>query len=75
MKVIGKRNVSFTTKDGVHIEGTNLFVTYQDQYTEGYATEKVFCSSRITVNHVKLGDEIRVLYNKYGKPDMIEVLK
>lgn len=76
--VIGFRNVDFTTQEGNRIQGVNLFLTYDDDHVIGQAAEKMFISSQklSNIGYVPcVGDKIQVFYNRYGKPDNIQLIK
>ena len=71
MKVIGFSERSFTAKDtGALIEGMNIFVTFENKSTTGLACERFFISQKRLDEcgyNPSLGDDIEVLYNRYGK--------
>lgn len=71
MSIIGIRNVDFTAKDGNRIIGVKLFCTFSAEFVEGVCAESVFVSnnvlSRSNITSLHVGDEIEVLYNKFGK--------
>lgn len=75
--LVGIRGVSFTGSDGKHVEGTNLYLTYEDEHIEGVGTERVFITSN-RFNALSFvpepGGRCRLVYNKYGKiADIIPV--
>lgn len=75
MEVIGIRNVHYVSKKtGREVFGTELHVTEKRQDTIGLATDKIFCGGKVEVNHVSIGNEIRVLYNRFGQVDFVEVI-
>lgn len=45
-ELVGIRGVSFAGSDGKQVEGTNLYLTYEDDYIDGVGTEKVFVTSK-----------------------------
>lgn len=70
MKIIGIRPSSFTGSDGKTVSGQNIYLTYPLENGEGSGAERVF----VTVEKVsqwpyrpKVGDEVEVVYNRYGK--------
>ena len=70
MQVVGKRSMKFKGNDGTEISGTNLYVVYDDNYTEGKKTDKLFISDHLRSNlsfFPKVGDEICVDFNRWGK--------
>lgn len=74
--VVGIRGISYTSKKtGNPVSGVELHVTFSDRNVAGTATDKLFISSRnLDCSHVKINDDINVLYNRYGQVDLIEVL-
>ena len=71
MKVIGYSEHSFTAKDtGALIEGMYIFVTFENSRTTGSACDRFFVSrKRLDECDYSpcLGDNIELLYNRYGK--------
>ena len=79
MKVIGiQRNVTFDM-NGNRFSGVNLFFTTPKNGVDGLATEKVFVNSTkecyAVACSLKLGDEVHLSYNRFGKIDDIQPLK
>lgn len=77
MKVIGIRHMSFTTKEGDTVSGTNLFMTepMAKEDGEGQSCERMFVSDRVyagLTHKPRVGDEVIVRYNRYGKCADIE---
>jgi len=72
MKIVGKRPSGFTTNDGANIEGVTLYLT-EEMHTpgaEGCSVERVFLSKQKLASldfEVSVGQEVNVLYNKFGK--------
>lgn len=71
--VVGIRPYSFTdAKTGELVEGCNLFLQWKDDATEGLCCEAVSLSKKKLDGYVPaLGDEVKVGYNRYNKPDFI----
>lgn len=78
MTVIGFRKTEFTTQDNKHITGYNIYGTYPLEKGEGTAAERLFMTTDKLMacgyNPV-VGDEIRIEYNRYGKPAAIHLAK
>lgn len=74
--VVGIRTVNYISKKtGNPVSGVEFHVTFSDKNVNGLATDKIFISSRnLDVSHVKLNDDIQILYNRYGQVDFVEVL-
>ncbi len=76
MKVIGMKDVDFTTKDNQKISGCKLFCTLEDKTVTGVACESIFLSTQKLKDlgyAPTVGDELYVSYNKYGKIDNVNV--
>lgn len=70
MKVIGFRRRSFKGNDGSDVSGVNLYLTEPNEKGEGLACDRIFVLDKYlnACGYVpKLGDEVRVEYNRYGK--------
>lgn len=77
MMVVGKRSVNFTGQDGNVVNGTNYYVLCTDNYTEGQKSDKIFVSDNLARNLSylpKVGDEIQVDFNRWGKVSNITQL-
>lgn len=73
--VIGIKVVDYVSrKTGKPVHGVELQCTYDDKRVSGSAVEKVYCSSNVEVSHVQIGDTVRILYNRFGSVDFVEVL-
>lgn len=71
-KVLGKRPLDFTSKEGNRIQGTQIFVSYKDtnpkSETEGELVDKIFVSaeSPVQIPLFKYGDEYDFVYETVG---------
>ena len=71
-EIVGKRSYSFEGKDGNEVVGCNLYLQWEDDEVEGFATESVSVSDKKLDGYVpEVGDHVRVGYNKYGKCDFV----
>lgn len=72
MKIIGIRPSSFTGEDKTQISGKNIYLTYPLEKGEGQGAERVFLTdaklNKLTYQP-KVGDEVNVSYNRYGRCD------
>ena len=75
MKLVGYRKTSFTPKDSNDvIDGYNLYLTYSDEKVTGEACERVFLTSTKMAGYKpEVGDELSVVYNRYGKVDHLDL--
>lgn len=70
MKIIGIRPSSFTGDNKEQINGKNIYVTYPLDKGEGLAAERLFITEDKLAHWTykpKVGDEVKVEYNRYGK--------
>lgn len=80
--VVGFRPVNFKDKQsGKDVTGYTLFLTRSpnpdqasEDNVEGQIVEKLFISSEYVKYTPELGDDIILLYNKYGKVGAIQVV-
>lgn len=79
MKVIGIRKLDFTGNDGKPVKGTQFFLSESlEAPAEGVSTEKVFLKpdALAQMSYIpKMGDNVEVRYNKYGKASALVLLK
>ena len=72
MKIIGIRPSSFTGDQKEQISGKNIYLTFPLEKGEGLGSERVFVTDAKLVNWVykpRVGDEVNISYNRYGKCD------
>lgn len=76
MKLIGFQSTSFQPKDSKDtISGMNLYVSYPDKKVTGERCERFFLTDRKIGGFVpKVGMEIGVEWNKYGKVEAVRAL-
>lgn len=82
MKVIGYRYSSFQGSDGSTVKGVNLFLTApmdtSNAGTAGELCRKIFLTERRLSEcgyTPRLGDEVKVEYNMYGKCSGVELIE
>ena len=72
MKIIGIRPSSFSGDRGDAVSGRNICLTYPLEKGEGLGSERIFVTDA-KLNQwpyqPKVGDEVQVFYNRYGKCD------
>lgn len=68
MQCVGISDMSFDTKDGNHIEGTNLYLLVQNPNVEGLEAIKLFVPSNITLpKGMEINKKIDAEFNHRGK--------
>lgn len=84
MKVIGLQHYKFTTKDGDRLEGNKLHIVLDTPEINmiGKEARLVSVSDAILNECLKgmpadklVGENIEVIYNRYGKPARINIVK
>ena len=75
MKLIGIQRVDYTNKNGYHVTGYKLHTSHPATRKDsiGEITDTVFVSDSVwsTCDHVAVGDNIAIAYNKYGKAETV----
>ena len=76
MKIIGYKRNDFTSKEGAVITGMNLYLAYPvaGPEAEGMVAERIDVSDGKLAKcgyKPRVGDEVTVVYNRYGKPEAI----
>jgi len=70
VKIIGIRPSSFKGSDGTQVSGQNIYMTYPLDKGDGLGAERVFVTGErlgTWLYRPKVGDEVEVNYNRYGK--------
>lgn len=77
MKIVGIRPSEFKGDDGSIVRGKNFYLSYPPDKGEGYGTERVYLTevkqARLSFTP-SVGDEVRVLYDRWGKCSGMELL-
>ena len=74
-ELYGVQTVDYLNRQGRQIRGTRLYCTFTDEKIEGYGTEAFFVSDRVPLpEDLRLGDKLKILYNRYGSIDSVEKL-
>lgn len=75
MKILGFEHVKFNFNDGRSVDGQYVYLSDDSsQKVTGVRTERVFLSEAkaAACNFIpKLGDNVKVYYNRFGKVDSI----
>lgn len=69
-KIIGVRPSSFKGNDGQEVKGVNFYFTYPLDQGEGHGADRVYLTeTRLSQTGYtpKVGDEVEVVYNRFGK--------
>ena len=78
MKLIGIQRVEYTKQNGYHVLGYKLHMSTPATWNDsiGEITDTVFVSDQVygSCDHLAVGDEISIAYNKYGKVSAISVI-
>ena len=78
MKLIGIQRVDYTNRGGYHIMGYKLHLSTPAVRNDciGEITDTVFVSDQVytTCDHIAVGDEVSIAYNKYGKVSAVSVI-
>lgn len=78
MKLIGIQRVDYTNKNGYHVMGYKLHTSTPAKSNDaiGEITEAFFVSDQVfgTCDHLSVGDEISIAYNRYGKVIAVSVV-
>lgn len=74
MHILGLKEVSYISKKGFQVDGVELHCTTMQERVDGTAVERIYISRSVLgqCDEVHIGDEVTVLYNKYGKIEKIE---
>lgn len=78
MRLIGIQRVDYTNKNGYHILGYKLHTATpaKTNGSIGEITDAVFVSDPVfaTCDHLAVGDEVSIAYNKYGRVSAVSVI-
>lgn len=78
MKLIGIQRVDYINKNGYHVLGYKLHTSTPAIWNDciGELTEAVFVSDPVFADcdHLAVGDEISIAYNKFGKVTAVSVI-
>lgn len=74
MQVLGKQQLDFSTKDGQVIKGTNLFVAYKNENTEGLKADKIFVREGIVLpKDMTINSKVEISFDNRGKIEEINL--
>lgn len=72
MKIIGIRPSNFKGDSGDSVSGKNFYLTYPLEKGEGLGSERIFLTDAKLNKweyQPKVGDEVNVSYNRFGRCD------
>jgi len=75
MKIIGIRSTSFKGEHGEQVSGMNVYLTFPLEKGEGLGAERIFLTDAKLGKfpcQLKVGDEVNVAYNRYGRCESME---
>lgn len=65
--VYGIENVDYVNRQNRHVEGVRLHCTYSSDKINGSGCEAFWCGRNVNLpSDLKLGDDVNILYNRYG---------
>lgn len=73
-KLVGFRRFQYKRKsDGQVVDACNLYITYPGNVgVVGEVAETIFCKSELVPNDLKVGDNLRVYYNRFGSVESVD---
>lgn len=72
VKLIGVMDVNFSNNNNENIQGTNIFVAFDDSNVKGLRTEKFFLKKEIAIpKETKINDTLDLIFNHKGKIESI----
>lgn len=78
MKLIGIQRVDYINKNDYHVLGYKLHLAYPATRNDciGEITDTVFVSDQVfaTCDHLAVGDDVSIAYNKYGKVSTVSII-
>ncbi len=75
MKIIGIRSTSFKGEHGEQVSGMNVYLTFPLEKGEGLGAERIFLTDAKLSKfpyQPKVGDEVNVTYNRFGRCESME---
>jgi hypothetical protein len=69
-KIIGIRPSRFTGNDGKEVVGKNIYLTYALDKGEGQGCDRVYMTDKKLADlgrEPKVGMDVNIMYNQYGK--------
>lgn len=70
-KIVGIQTIDYVNKLGNRVSGVRLHCLTEDRRVEGSAVEQIYVSSKVSTEKFNIGDEIDVLYNRFGSVERV----
>lgn len=75
VQVVGIKKISFDTRDGSHVEGTNLFCLANNPNIDGLEAMKLYVPIEIEIpKGLELNKKVNVDFNQKGKIQQISAI-
>lgn len=75
VQIVGRQNLSFSTKDGSNVEGTYLFCLAPNPNIEGLEAVKIFVKRDIEIpKGLELNKKANIEFNHKGKIESINLI-
>lgn len=71
----GFSQLDFTSSNGTHVQGMNLYITYPDKNVTGHKAERIFAPKEVVFpEKVKVGDTLNFSFNSKGKLESVSAI-
>ncbi len=75
VQIVGRQEMSFDTKEGSHIDGTNLFCLVPNPNVEGLEALKIFVPKAIEIpKGLETNKKVNIDFNHKGKIASISLI-
>lgn len=74
VKLLGARELDFSSNDGSPVKGIQLFISFPEEGVVGEMTEKLFVRNGFALPACKPGDMLDISFNRKGKPESISLV-
>ena len=72
VKLLGYSKVDFTSDRGDRIEGSNLYISFNENHVVGQKCDRVYVKAGIELpEQLKIGDTLNLFFNNKGKVEAI----
>lgn len=71
--LLGYSKIDFVSDKGDHVEGNNIYISFNDENVTGQKCERVFVKKDIQIpEQVKIGDSLNLYFNNKAKLEEIK---